>query len=126
MLRFMFAADGKMPRSSSVAPRAALQTSTSLARTVQKRLSSSRPAMFADSPKAKAAVEPSAATVSMKNDLNEVPDSPPMDSQSVYILLFVHTIKNKQTLSPLMFSGCRDPPASLTLPIEFCSKKCFV
>ena len=72
-----------MPRSSAVAPRSTLQTSASGARPAQKRLSSSRPAMFADSPKA--AVEQSAAALqSAKNELerDEVPDSQPAGSQS--------------------------------------------
>ena len=82
-----------MPRNTSVAPpRAAPQTSGSAARPGQKRLSSSRPVMFADSPKA--AVEPSTAADSGKNDLYEVPDSPPPGSQSqgVYFQLLLCSV----------------------------------
>jgi len=90
----VFCVDFEMPRSSSVAPRATLQTSTSVVRTSQKRLSSSRPVMFAESPKA--SVEPSVAALSVKkNDMDEVPDSQPPDSQGEYFELLLKYCNKK-------------------------------
>ena len=90
-----------MPRPSSAAPRATLQTSTSASRAGPKqtaRLSSSaRSATFTDSPKAvdqPAAAAAAAAAASASNPLDAVPDSPHSASQSVYFAY--KNIKEKQ------------------------------
>ena len=70
-----------MPRATSAAPRATLQTTTSTSRISQKqtsRLSASARSLFTDSPKV--VVEQAAAA---KNDLDEVPDSQPTGSHSM-------------------------------------------
>jgi len=85
-----------MPRNSSAASRVALQTTTSVSKTGQKQASkmssSSRTALFTDSPKLDSD-QLAASGAAAKKEMYEVPDSQPRDGSGQCSLQFLQCVQ---------------------------------